>query len=347
MTRIALFFRSTVLMLIAIPLFWVASLGRYERAEHWLSDVYFAKEHRASEIDKPKLLVIAGSNALFGFDSYTLESLMGRPVVNLAGHAALPLNFHIQMALKYAKPDDIVLMPLEFAYYASTPSPTSWDIANFSSWGARYVDWTLQRMLEYFRHSDFTSLLSRILVRRIPSDPQGKVLATVEANSAHEIAVWHGYSYSSMNARGDILIDMDTTSLWPIVESGYTNGSVTTYAIERLTWLQNQLKSRGAALKLTWPVTMRSPQFDLREEKYRSIIEELRGKLEAAGLDVICDAAAFQFNRSLFFDNSYHMNAEGAERRMEALAACMQQRSIDHNASRKTLEERRQQAAIP
>lgn len=343
--RIVLFFKSAVLMLMAIPLFWAATLGRYERAENWLSDVYFAKEHRASEINRPKLLVIAGSNALFGFDSYTLESLIGRPVMNLATHAALPLNFHIQMALKYAKPSDIVLMPLEFAYYASTPTPTGWEITNLSSWGAKYVDWTPERMFEYFRHSDFTSLLSRMLVRRIPSDPQEKVLATVEANSVHGIAVWHGYSYSSMNARGDILIDMDTTSLWPIVETGYTNGEVTTYAIERLIWLRNQLKSRGATLKLTWPATMRSPQFDLREERHRSVVEKLRGKLQAGGLDVICDSAAFQFDRSLFFDNNYHMNAEAAERRMEALAACMQQRSIDHNAPGKYLKERRQQAA--
>ncbi len=345
MTRIALFFRSMVLTLILIPFFWVASIGRYERAEHWLSDVYFAKEHRASEIDKPKLLVIGGSNSLFGFDSYTLESLMGRPVVNLSGHAGLPLNFHIRMALKYAKPDDIVLMPLEFAYYASTPSPTGWEIANLSSWGAKYVNWTLPRMIDYFRHSDFTSLLSRILVPRIPSDPQ-EVLATVEANSVQGIAVWHGYSYKTMNARGDILIDTDTTSEFAIANTGYTNGEVTKYAIERLIWLRNQLKSRGAALKLTWPVTMRNPLFDLREEKYRSVVEELRAKLQAAGLDVICDAEAFQFNRSLFLDTNYHVNAEGAERRMEALAACMQQRSIDHNASRKYLEERRQQAAI-
>jgi hypothetical protein len=343
MTRITLFFKSTVLTLIAIPLFWGASLGRYERAEHWLSDVYFAKEHRASAIGKPKILVISGSNSLFGFDSYTLESLVGRPVVNLAGHASMPLDFNIKMALKYAKAGDIVLMPLEFGYYASTPALTGWEVENLSSWGARYVDWTPQRMLDYFRHSNFTSLLSRSLVRRIPSDPEGKVLATVEANSAKGIAVWHGYSYKTMNASGDILIE--SMPLLPIADTSYTNGEVTKYAIERLTWLQDQLESRGAALKLTWPVTMRNPLFDLSEGKYQSVIEELRGKLQAAGLDVICDAATFQFDRSVFLETHYHVNAEGAERRMEALAACMQGRSIDNNAPRKYLEERRRQSA--
>ena len=89
MKRISLFIKSAVLTAVIIPLLYVFSLGGYERAEHWLSDVYFAKEYRAAHIVEPKVIIVSGSNSLFGFDSKTLENLIGKPVVNLAGHAAL------------------------------------------------------------------------------------------------------------------------------------------------------------------------------------------------------------------------------------------------------------------
>ena len=52
MNRICLIIKSAVLTAIFIPLLYVLSLGRYERAEHWLSDVYFAKQYRAAQIDR-------------------------------------------------------------------------------------------------------------------------------------------------------------------------------------------------------------------------------------------------------------------------------------------------------
>jgi len=91
-------------------------------------------------------------------------------------------------------------------------------------------------MFEHFRHSDFTSLLSRMLVRRIPSDPQEAVHTTGEANSAKGIAAWHNYSYKSMNARGDIwstptlrrywlLLTLPTrTAKWPSMQSSVSLG---------------------------------------------------------------------------------------------------------------------------
>src|SRR5690349_143143 len=115
MHRISIFFKSAGVTLAIIPVLWMLSLGGYERAEHWLKSVYFAKEQHSEQILGPKILIIGGSNALFGFDSEILEKLLGEPVVNLAGHAGLALNFHANMALKHAKTGDTVIMPLEFS----------------------------------------------------------------------------------------------------------------------------------------------------------------------------------------------------------------------------------------
>jgi hypothetical protein len=321
MNRICLIIKSAVLTAIFIPLLYVLSLGRYERAEHWLSDVYFAKQYRAAQITEPKVLIVSGSNSLFGFDSHTLETLIGRPVVNLAGHASLSLEFHIKMAEKFARAGDLVVMPLELGYYAATPDLTGWQVANMSSWGAKYMDWSPGILLDYFRHSSFTSLLTRTLIRRIPSDSQSEVLATVEANSAIGAVEWHGYSYKSMNSRGDILL----ISAPPITipDGSYTNGAVSDFAIQRLQSLQAHLIERGASLKLTWPVTMRNPLFDLSRQKDQLKVQSIKDRLAAEGLSVICNPDVFHFERRFFLETNNHVNAEAAERRMEALGVCM------------------------
>jgi hypothetical protein len=321
MNRISLFIKSAAFTAVTIPLLYVLSLGRYERAEHWLSDVYFAKQYRAAQIAEPKVIIVSGSNSLFGFDSKTLENLIGRPVVNLAGHAGLSLDFHIKMAEKFARAGDLVVMPLELGYYATTPDLTSWQVANMSSWGAKYMDWSPGILLDYFRNSSFTSLLTRTLIRRIPSDAESKVLATVDANSAIGAVDWHGYSYKSMNARGDILLISAPPISIP--DGSYTNGNVSDFAIQRLQSLQAHLVQRGASLQLTWPVTMRNPLFDLSRQKDQSIVQSIRDRLTAAGLPVICSPEVFHFERQFFLETGNHINAEAAERRMEALGVCM------------------------
>ncbi|WP_050419093.1 hypothetical protein [Bradyrhizobium tropiciagri] len=331
MHRISLFLKSAGLTLAIIPLMWILSLGRYERAEHWLRNVYFVKERRAEQISGPKTLIVSGSNALFGFDSEALERIIGQPVVNLAGHAGLALSFHINLALKHAKAGDTVIMPLEFAYYAETSGLTSWQVANMQSWGARYVDWDLPTLVSYFRNSSFSTLLLRTLIRRIPEDPESKVLAAVERNSITGIVSWHGYSYRSMNARGDILVGEAGPAF--VGPADYTRGELTQYALDQLGELKQTLEKRGARFLLTWPVSIRNEAFDLQSEPHRAIVDGLKGKLLSAGLPIICDAANFQFDRSLFLETRYHLGVLGAELRTEALAACLQHRPIDKSAA--------------
>lgn len=88
MTRIVLFFSFCLVSLFAAFAIRWASLGYYQPAEHWIPEELLVKEHKAQSIKVPKLIIVSGSNALFGIDSHTLERFIGRPVVNLATHAS-------------------------------------------------------------------------------------------------------------------------------------------------------------------------------------------------------------------------------------------------------------------
>ena len=53
------------------------------------------------------------------------------------------------MAEKFARAGDLVVMPLELGYYAAKPDLNGWQVANMSSWGANYMDWSPGILLSF------------------------------------------------------------------------------------------------------------------------------------------------------------------------------------------------------
>jgi hypothetical protein len=95
---------------------FTSQLGGGVKAEWWLKDVYSYKDHVAARMPSPKIIIISGSNGLFGMDSGIISTRTGYPVVNLAGHAALDLEFFYVKLKEHIGEGDIVVMPLEFAF---------------------------------------------------------------------------------------------------------------------------------------------------------------------------------------------------------------------------------------
>ncbi len=85
--------------------------------EDWIFYAYESKEKYASQIVKQKILIISGSNGLFGIDAKQIEASTGIPTVNFAVHAGLGIDYMLYRAKKILKPGDIVLIPLEFSLY--------------------------------------------------------------------------------------------------------------------------------------------------------------------------------------------------------------------------------------
>lgn len=77
------------------------------------------KLRRAESLaEQEKFIIIGGSSSNLGFDSQLFEELSGKPAVNLSVSGAVPLRVYMKAAAQYAAPGDVILMPLEYAYYA-------------------------------------------------------------------------------------------------------------------------------------------------------------------------------------------------------------------------------------
>ncbi len=84
----------------------------------WITDTYAKKEHSAQTIKGKKIVITAGSNALFGVNSQMLSDAFGLPVINNSVNAGIELPCILYMAKHVIREGDIVIMPLEHSMYA-------------------------------------------------------------------------------------------------------------------------------------------------------------------------------------------------------------------------------------
>ncbi len=97
----------------------------------WVFDAQQLKMAAAEAASGPRILVVAGSNALFGIDSAQIEAHWQRPAINLAINAGLRLPYILATSRRIARPGDIILLPIEYGLYLydGKPSPQIIDYA--------------------------------------------------------------------------------------------------------------------------------------------------------------------------------------------------------------------------
>ncbi|WNL40121.1 hypothetical protein RN346_06040 [Halomonas sp. PAMB 3232] len=98
-------------------LLWAGQLGRAHPNNAWIEGALSYKLARAEALPSPKILIVAGSSAMFGIDSGALETAFGRPAVNLGVNAGLSLPVILASAEPVIEAGDLVLLPLEYSLY--------------------------------------------------------------------------------------------------------------------------------------------------------------------------------------------------------------------------------------
>lgn len=100
---------------------WLLSVaglaGRPHMHNQWVEQAYAKKQAAAARTQGPRILLVAGSSAMFGVDSKSLGERLGRPVINLAVNAGVLAPFIIDHAVRVLRPGDWVVLPLEYPLY--------------------------------------------------------------------------------------------------------------------------------------------------------------------------------------------------------------------------------------
>jgi hypothetical protein len=298
-------------------------------AEYWIDSTYKYKDYKAKTIKKKKIIIISGSNSLFGINSEKIHNITGFPVINLAVHAGLDIDFLYYKIKQYIKEGDIVVMPLEFGYYEKEKF-TGWFSNNMMSWGNGYLkELSILDLLNFIITTEPDRVFEGVS-KQIKTNgknkkiiPKNKVVKTLEALWDKDGSRWRGYSYKSLNKDGDINANSEVKYKKNI---GYLNNSIkiSKHFISTYNKIYNLVKHNHGKLYITYPVTIKNPDFDLSKNKSKNIIDNFENLLlKEAHIDIKCNAGLFNLNRTYFFNTHYHPNKYGALIRSENLGNCL------------------------
>lgn len=308
-------------------------LGSALSSEWWVKSVYDYKMHVARTTESPKLIILGGSNAMFGLDSQVLQRKLNMPVVNLSIHAGLDPHFLLMQLRETLGEKDVVVMPLEYEFYSPSDEYSGWFVSNMLAWGEGiYLNkMSLFEYLRFLKAVSVSDIWKGLLSLGAPSKliDTEVVLKEVERANRDGKVRYEGYTHKSLTEQGDML--PDTRPHKRVLEIVQKTGdaylksldAISPRLIETLTEIDDLLKAYQAELILTWPVSVRNSLFDLSRPADQKRIEDFASLLEREGIRIACEPALFNFHFALFHDNRYHLNRKGALLRSVNLADCI------------------------
>ncbi len=329
---------------LSMAIYFLLYLIQYDAkvwSEIWVPKVAEVKGSIVGENeDENRIILLAGSNGLFGYDSEELSRMTGKRALNLSTHAGLPLEYHIWLLDRFGRSGDLVVIPLEISYYYEEFRFDDWSTHNLLVWGKDFLD-----TLSWSKKFDFIvstnpervglGLFTTLFQKRVPpsyhfrDDQVGDIINETKA-------VWKSgqygakYTHLSVNPYGDMQSNSGRTFFEPIDYE--FEARVSNLFLKNLENLKQLASSREMSLLFTWPVLVKSSADRDEEPGYVDMLREIQSALERHGLSIAGDPGAVILDETLLHDTIYHLNEEGREVRTRQLASLISRELSDTEA---------------
>ena len=343
------FLISGVLFIIAFFVLYLSifyyQLGMPIRTEWWVKNCYQYKDYHADEIKGKKIIILSGSNALFGTNGEVLEKELIYPVANLAGHVYLDIDFLYFKLKEHMKEGDIVIMPLEFEHYPRTAELSNWFTKNMMAWGSSYLaQLTLPQLVHFVINTDPGTVIRTAIQKLVYGGRNNKLMSqrSVVSQVQHIVKAgkvgWRGYLPASLDRDGSFEVDRPV-EYYKNKEYITKDMMPSAHFVETYKKIAAYVKKMHGKLFLTYPNMIRSSAFDLKQKEIRQRVSRLKHALHKEGIEIVCNPALFQMDRVFYFNNPYHPNKYGALIYSHNLAECIHRHLDDPNAKEISYEE--------
>lgn len=310
------FFAGILLGLCLFSTGWLGALllqaGRPTLSSQWIADAYRLKTATAAVITGPKIVIVAGSSALFGLDAGMIEQAYGLPTINFGVNAGLLLPYILYKSKEILHPGDIVLMPLEYGLYNYDGVPN-----------VQMIDQIWSRDPGVLRH------LSALEALRMVWMVSAERLVEGFLAQGGAPAMCGPYGYQNIDARGNqihtsaaeaLAWSRDWTNLQKELPRRYAANS---HNSDAWAWLKRYFdwaRERGIRVIITPPTMMFSP-FYYENAQERAFYEGLKSRVEALGVPFVGDPYDYMYERQWYFNTDYHLNDLGRQRHTQRLIA--------------------------
>lgn len=293
---------------------FTASLGRMNSdAAAFIGGWYRHKEIIAASLSSPRLLIIGGSNALYGITARRIEEATGMSAVNFGTHGALSLDYLLAKARGAARSGDIILLVPEYELY--TMDEVNTVFSDYVLGADPGYLWKLPP--SELAHWVLAASWNRTLERLIGLESQREEL---EERVNEELE-------TKFNNRGDRVANREEQQ-----------GEFNLNAVARLSPLSviedQKWRYRGPAWDViakfvewcrtnnvevlaTFPNTIEFDEYG--QAKLLQVTGLVESGYSELGVPVLGSAEEFMFPADAFFDSIYHLDREASRKRTDRL----------------------------
>lgn len=273
--------------------YWVE--GSMPETGRWTAEI-LAKKREITISKNPKLLILAGSNALFGLSAERIEQRYNIPAVNLSSNAGLGLRYLLEFARPFVKPGVIIVLPLEYRFYGPLQlSQTSF--LHFLGYDPSYFNGlSLARQIDVLTATELTGW-ARILKARLIGDArrsdgyQSLTINEYGDETANRIEDRKPHALSRLaSIKADERFILDSDALAVLDEFAR-------YAV-----------GHNARVVITFPNILRNA---INFEANWRFFNELKRRLAASNIPLIGSPEANAFDLKYALDTPNHQTREG------------------------------------
>ena len=298
-------------------------------AEYWVREMLVVKRGIArAHASERKLVVAAGSAALFGIDTAQLGRELGARALNFGLHAAMSLDRILSEAGQAASDGDAIVLALEPALYCGR-GPSAWQARNAIAWDReQWLAWSLLERVRAIATLGPGVAFEMAAARRELADPPRVLLRRLAAlDDASVLTKWasapepKAFNYSAYhldrlgNMRGIEGSQLEGAARSPDDVTAVCAGSVRVLRAFVARMQQRNILVRFA--NSPYLADHRVPMKDV-EAASGMFLKEVSGiaPLVDRRTDVL-------FPREYFFNTFLHLNSRGREMRTRRLATAI------------------------
>jgi hypothetical protein len=269
----------------------------------WLHEIIETKRKAAEAITQPKLLIVAGSSALYGISAEEIERETGFPTVNFGTNAALGPDYILHVTRKMCRPGDVVLLAFEYEQYlfGNLTGDTTDEL---------FIDYILSHDREYIRGLSFHTQLKLALLTSPDRLWMGLRAVFQKPVQSATTTAFIQEMLANINAHGDQTnalperrpADSAVRSMLTYIPAYGFPASVPGFPPIRefCAWA----KANKVRVLATFPGTCHRPEYDQPGAKQMPV--QFRAFFEPMGVPVLGDISEAMLPEEKMFDSLYH-----------------------------------------
>ena len=315
-------FKLSVFILIQLVLLSIVLFAGHNRQSIGYMAAFDDKVELLKNHDRPSFIVLGGSNVAFGFDSPEFEKQIGLPTINTGLHGSLGLDLYLELAEKYVRKGDQVLLLPEWGLIAgqfeSSPIQKHQLLRDSSSARRMYFSNWENYTKEFFDEFALPEIAYMLQEgTKFRSEEKQKEMA-------RNAKIPGVYSRLNFNERGDFIghhglgVTKDIRSMRCNISF---KSEVFELAVKKINDLADALEKRGATLYFAYP-PIPTPFYDEFEKEIQIGHEYLSQNLR---IPILHHPQQTAYPVNHFFDTVKHLNRKGKAERTSLLIGALTQ----------------------